>query len=43
MLSGLRPFTEYRVKVAGVTNRGFGPFTDAFVMATTYGAGLFCV
>ena len=43
MLSGLRPFTEYRVKVAGATSKGFGPFTDAFVMAITPGRGLFCV
>ena len=43
MLSGLRPFTAYRVKVAGATNRGFGPFTEAFVMATTYSTGLFCM
>ena len=39
MLHGLKPFTEYRAQVAGVTNAGTGPFSDMF-FALTAGTGM---
>ena len=34
VLHGLRPFTEYRAMVAGVTNAGTGLFSDMFFTMT---------
>jgi len=34
VLHGLKPFTEYRAQVAGVTNAGTGPFSDMFFALT---------